>query len=455
MTRPLAGATQQAIAQVENATPHRSALRLLRRGASLTFTVLVAGAGISMLAHLIIARVIGQSEYGIYALMLSWTSVLAVVAQMGQDASVVRFLPTYVLRGQWRETRGLRRAIGTWVFIAAVVIGGLGCVWVYGSGAGHSAAWNATFYIGFAALPLTTLLDQSSAFLRALKHAAASSAYSGVIRKLLLIGIFGLAVLAGVRASAPLAALATALAMLIALVASTWHLRRKWPIQAKSAAPKYETRPWLLMGGKLGTMSTVIVAGRWLDVLILGAMVQSSLLGAYYAAVQIAALAWYGANAANAILAPMLAERYDAGDHHGMEVVAQRAAWYSFLVAFACAVLFALVGRWVLGLFGPGFEAGYVPMLILLLAYCVAGIMGDAPLVLSMTRYQLAGSLFSALGVLGNCTVAVLLIPRFGAVGAALGALSSQCVWRALSLWFVVTRLHVNPSIAHWHLRFS
>ena len=439
-----------AMDDVQRDSSRANALHLLHKGASLTLVVLVAGAGISILTHLFIARVIGQSEYGIYALMLSWTGVLAVVAQMGQDTSVVRFLPTYVARRQWSEARGLRRAIGTWVFAAAVVVGGLGCAWVYGSRSAHSAAWSATFYIGFATLPLTTLLNQSSALLRALKHAAASSAYSSVVRRLVLVGVFGIAVLAGAHASAPLAALAAAIAMLVALAASSWHLRCNWPAEGKSSKPRYTTRAWLKMGGKLGTISIVIVASRWLDVLILGAMVQPALLGAYYAAVQIAALAWYGANAANVILAPMLAERYDAQDFAGMEAVARRAAWYSFLVALACAVVFALVGRWALGLFGSGFEAGYVPMLILLLVYCVAGVLGDAPLLLSMTRYQLASSAFAAVGVAANCVVAILLIPKFGAIGAALGALSSQCVWRGLSLWFAQTRLHINPSIVHW-----
>ena len=437
--------------QPRTAEGHDQSLRVLRKGACWTLLVAVAGAGVSMLAHLFIARVIGQAEYGIYALMLSWIGVLAVVAQMGQDASVVRFLPTYIARRQWGETRGLRRAIGTWVFLTALLAGGVGCLWVYRVGAAHSTAWRLTFYIGFATLPLTTQLDQNGAFLRALKHAAASTIYSSVVRKLALICVLGVAVLIGARADAPLAALATALGALIALALSAWHLRCKWPSEGKRAKPLYASRSWLVMGGKLGIMSTVIVAGRWLDVLILGAMVSPSVLGAYYAAVQIAALAWYGANAANVILGPMLAERYDAHDYRGLEAITRRAAWYAFLVALACAVLFALVGRWALGLFGSGFEVAYVPMLILLLAYCISGVLGDAPLLLSMTRYQLAGSLFSAVGVAANCIVAILLIPKFGAVGAALGALSSQCVWRLLALWFAIARLRVNPSIVHRH----
>lgn len=434
-------------ASARSAAERGASFRLLRKGASQTLIVSVAGAGVGVLAHLFVARVVGQAEYGVYALMLSWIGVLAVVAQMGQDASVVRFLPTYVLRRQWGYVRGLRRAIGTWVLLTALTIGGLGCAWVYWTQPGNSGSWRVTFYIGFAALPLMTQLQQSGAFLRALKRAAASAFYWSVVRRALVIVVLGLAVLFGVHANAPIAALATALGMLIALGLSTLHLQRCWPTTAKQASPAYAASSWLVVGGKLGIMSVVIVAGQRLDVLILGAMVNSSLLGAYYAAVQIASLAWYGAAAANVVLGPMVAERYDAKDYAGLESVVRRAAWYSFLVALACTVVSMLIGKWALGLFGNGFEAAYIPMLIMMSGYCIAGIMGDGPLVLAMTRYQLTGSLFAAAGVIANCAVALLLIPKFGAIGAALGALSAQCVWRALALWFVIRKLHVNPFI--------
>lgn len=444
-----------AAAGTDSAGAHADGLRLLRKGTSWTLLISVAGAGLSMLAHLFIARIIGQAEYGVYALMLSWIGVLAVVAQMGQNASVVRFLPTYIARRQWGHARGLRRAVGSWVFLTALMIGVLGCAWVHWSGSEHSASWRATFYIGFATLPFMTQLEQSGAFLRALKRAAASAAYYRVIRKLALIGLLAVAVLFGVHATAELAALATALAVVIALAASMWHLRLVWPNPGRRVRPSYVPRQWLAMGSKLATVSVVMVAAEWLDVLVLGAMVKSSALGAYYAAVQIAALAWYGAGAASVLLGPIIAERYDAQDYHGLQVVARRAAWYAFLVAVSCSVVFALLGRWALGLFGSGFEAAYVPMLILLVAYCIAGVLGDAPLVLSMTRYQLAASLFSAAGVVANFAVSIVLIPKLGPVGAALGALFSQCVWRLLSLWFTVAKLHVNPSIIHRRARVA
>ena len=77
-----------------------AALRVLKLGASGAFVVQIAGAGIGLAAHFAVARLIGKSEYGIFALALSWVSTLAVIAQLGQDVSVVRFLPGYCLTGR-------------------------------------------------------------------------------------------------------------------------------------------------------------------------------------------------------------------------------------------------------------------------------------------------------------------------------------------------------------------
>ena len=78
------------------ASEHALTSRLLRRGASGAFIVSVTGTGLGLLANLAMARLIGRAEYGVYALMFSWVSVLAMIAQAGQDISIVRFVPTYI-----------------------------------------------------------------------------------------------------------------------------------------------------------------------------------------------------------------------------------------------------------------------------------------------------------------------------------------------------------------------
>jgi O-antigen/teichoic acid export membrane protein len=66
---------------------------------------------------------------------------------------------------------------------------------------------------------------------------------------------------------------------------------------------------------------------------------------------------------------------------------------------------------------------------------------------LSMTKYQKQASIFVLVGIAANCIAAVLLVPRLGATGAAIGASLSLFVWRGLAWRFVATHLGIEPSV--------
>lgn len=423
-------------------------LKLLKRGATGAFVIQVVGAGLGLVAHLAVARLIGKSEYGIYALALSWISVLAVVAQLGQDVSVVRFLPGYCLRGEWDRARGLWRGVGALVFASSALIAVAGCLVVYMQGQEHGVTWSRTFYIAFAMMPVLTQLQQSSALHRALKRAVSSGIYVNIVRPAVFIVLLAvLAWTAHVRIDAAVAMTASALAVVAALGVSAWHFSRTWPAPNRAVAPHYELRTWTNVGVQLSLLSIVIVAGNRLDVLLLGALMGTGDVGAYYAAAQIAGFALYGLQAANVVLAPMIAERYDAGDIAGLQVVARRAARLGFMGALAVSIFFVFTGHWVLGLFGKDFESAYVPLLILLLGYCTVTALGEVGFMLSMTQYQKHATLFVLIGLAVNALAAFLLVPHLGAIGAAIGAVLSIVTWRLLALRFVIRKLGVNPAI--------
>lgn len=419
---------------------------LLRRGASTAFVVSLLGAGLGFLAHVFVARLIGEADYGVFTLMLSWVSVLSVVAQAGQDNNVVRFLPTYVLNGEFGRARGLRRGIGRLVLASSVVIMIAGCVVVHFAGAHHDAPWRATFYVGFATLPVLTQLQQSGAMHRAFKRAGSSNAYVAVVRPMMLIAAVSLALVWLGRVNAPVAAVASGISTVVALGLSALHLSRAWPAAGRNAPADYEWRRWIHVGVQMSVLSLVVVAGAKLDILILGALLGATDVGPYYAAVQIAGFAFYGFQAVNVILAPMIAERYDAGDLLRLETIVRRGARMGCAAALAAAAIFALLGRQILGVFGVGFVSAYLPLLVLLVGYSMVTAIGPGGFVLSMTRYQKQASVFAGIGFLVNGALAVALVPRLGALGAAIGAAASLVVWHSLALVFVRMRVGINSA---------
>lgn len=420
--------------------------RLLHRGAVNAFLVSVLGAAAGFGAHVIVARAVGKSEYGIYGLMLSWVSVLAVIAQAGQDNNVVRLLPTYSARGEWGKVKGLRYGAGALVLLLSCVIAAIGCLVVAVVGRQQSASWCRTFYIGFAMLPILTQLQQSGAMHRAFKRAIGANAYITVGRPVVLI-----AIMAGVEThmhpvSAEVAAAASALSVAVALAFSTAHMSWAWPGDARSARPQYEMTHWVRMGLRMCVLSWVLVATNRVDVLLLGALLGSGDVGPYYAAVNVAGFAFYAFQAVNVILAPMIAERYDAGDLRGLETLVRRGARVGFLGGIVATGSIAAIGHWTLGIFGRGFTAAYAPLLVLLCGYCAVTVIGPGGFVLSMTAYQRQASAFAGVGFVVNVVLTTLLVPRFGAMGAALSSAAQLVIWHSLMLRFVMTKVGINSS---------
>ena len=428
--------------------PSVSSFRYILSGAAGAFAVQVLGAALGVFSHLFIARTLGQAQYGIYALMLSWVSLLAAVSQIGQDVSVVRFLPIYLANHQWGLIKGLRRGIGTLVFLVSSIVALAGCIFVHSMSGHQDRTWRATFYIGFAMLPVLTQLQQSGALHRAFKRAIRAGIYINVVRPILtilLVGLFALASTTGLDSRG--AAWASALAAVLALVVSAWSMSRDWPMQAQHVAPAYDLRSWSRLGLQLSALSIFVIAGNRLDVLILGALADSDQLASYYVAVQMAAFGLFGLQAANVLLAPMIAERYASQNLIELEIATRQSAWIGFAVAVGATLFFAIAGKSVLGLFGQGFTSAYVPLMILLCGYTLVAALGEVGFMLSMTNFQSHAALFVLLGIVINSAASLILVPRYGSTGAAIGATLSLLTWRLCAFFFVLRRLHVNPSI--------
>ena len=426
-----------------------ASIRVLRRGASGALLVQVGGAGLSLIVNVVLARLVGKTEYGVYTLVFSWMSVLSVLALLGQSSSVVRFVPTYLHHQDWGTLRGLRRGASAIVLLASIAIMVIGASIVFALRERLGRNLELTLLVGFLLLPLVTQLGLNGAFFRGFKRAVRSGAYDNVVRPLVLVGLVLVLVPAlGWHLTAPGVMAVSVVAALVTLVGSEWRLTRVWPAAAKKARPVYDVAAWFKLGRQLFFLAAMGIANNRADVLILGALAGAVVVGPYYAAVRLAALAVYGLSAVNTILAPMIAESYVAGDHARMANMVHHAARLTFVVTMAVALPLAVAGHWILGLFGKGFaEAAYVPLLIILLGQCINATAGPVGFLMTMTRYEREAPWFTGSAALLNVLLSLALIPPFGLIGAAIATAFSTIAWNLAALVFVRRKLGVNPTI--------
>ncbi|HET7223956.1 MAG TPA: oligosaccharide flippase family protein [Rhodanobacteraceae bacterium] len=423
--------------------------RLLHRGASGALLVQVGGAGFSLIVNVLLARLVGKSQYGIYAYAMSWVSVLGVLALLGQSSSVVRLVPVYLHRKEWSTLRGLRRGSSAIVLGGSIAIMLIGGAVVFALRGRMASPTLQTMLAAFLLLPLLTQLGLNGGFFRGYKRAVSAGAYNSLVRPaFLIVLVLVLALPLGLRLDAPGIMLANLVAALAAVACSEWHLSRAWPAAAKRVKPRYEPRAWFKLGRQLFLLAAIGIVSNRVDVLILGGFAGAEEVGPYYAAVRLAAIAAYGLTAVNTILAPMIAESYAADDHATMARLVHHAAKLTFVVTAAVALAIAIAGYWALQLFGKGFaEAAYIPLLIILGGQCVAAMTGPTGFLMTMTRYERQASWFMALAAVLNVVFSVALIPIFGLIGAALATAFGSVAWNVSGLTFVRSRLHVNPTV--------
>src|SRR5436190_11998963 len=219
--------------------------RTLGSASIAALAVLAGGAGITCMAQLVTARIIGPDSYGIYAYVLAWVTLLGYFSTLGFHVSVLRFVPAYQAKEEWALVRGViqysqRGAAGTAISIA--LIGACGIVAFRGSLRPELAV---TFLLGLAAVPFLALHLIGASLVRAFGGIVAALAPERIVRDGVL-----LAIVAAVfwdkpyRLDATLAMGATLVSSIVMFGLVRIFLRRLRPPSLGHAKPAYAAGDW-------------------------------------------------------------------------------------------------------------------------------------------------------------------------------------------------------------------
>lgn len=186
---------------------------------------------------------------------------------------------------------------------------------------------------------------------------------------------------------------------------------------------------------------------RRLDIFILGRFADSHTVGLYYVAQQVATLAGKIRTSFDPILAPMLSTALNAGRRDEAAAHIRQVGFW--VLAFQIPVVLALgiPGEGVMGLFGPEFAVGAPIMALLLSAELAAANSSISEMGLIYTRPR-ANLVIAVSGLALQAVLSLLLVPRFGGVGAA-GALTIALVYAAIARQIVLGRAF-GADVAFW-----
>ena len=307
------------------------------------------------------------------------------------------------------------------VLVASIVVGVLTALVVLLLRPRLSASQATTFWIMTFMIPVVGLTGLTSSTLRSFRQIVRAQAPAQLLRPILVAVAAGTFFLLGGRGlPAPLTMVFALGAAAIAYGISYYWQRRALPASVRAAEPVLQRRMWLQASLPLLFMSGMQLVLSRADVLMLGAIQNTTDAGIYAVAARVSNFVSLGLVAANAIVAPLIGELYSTGQHRELQHVLALAARGILVFTVVVGGAFVAFGTEILGLFGSEFTLGYTPLLFLIAGQAVSSLVGSTGFLMSLTGHHVKAAQIVGLSVLLNIVLNAILISTMGMTGAAI-----------------------------------
>lgn len=411
-------------------------------------TIMLRGCamGLSFVVSLLLARILGVTQYGAYAFALGIVNFLAILAVLGLNRLIVRDVAVYRSQGRWELIAGLIRWSSMVVAVFSTTLVVIGCALAAFVGASSdSFLW--TVITALLLLPVTALTSIRSATLRGLSYVTASQFYEYIVNRggivlLLLLCPF---IFPGGLESGPAMALRV-LASWFTLIAITVFTKRKLPQQLHHCQRRYEVQTWMASGWSILMLNLFYLFNGPVDLVILGFLADPRDVAVYDIAFRTSALIALIPTCITTCIAPELAKLHGLQQTEKIQQVVTFSARAIFVSSAVGAIILSLGSPWFFNLYGPDFSESQTVFFILTGGTLINVFMGPVNAIMVVTRREKVAAYIVGISGLVNVGLNFLLVPFFGAMGAAMATAVSSASLNLILMLYALYWLKINTT---------
>lgn len=390
----------------------------------------VAGLAISFVQAVLAARILGAQGYGVAAVVLSVAQIGATVAACGFGALAVREIPR------------LRAATGTgsvaafvavglrWVVLLGLLVGGLlSAVALAGL---VPASYRPALLAGsLVVLPMALLQLQRGAA-QGLGRIVAAQVPGELFRPMLFVCFLSVVAIAQMRLlpEVYVAAFAAA-ASVVLVVALPLTFRGNVALHTINVPPPEARRLRIEAAPFLGIALVGMLLGE-INTLMLGWLATPREAGLFQPVARIAPLMALPIQAAGMRFAPRIAELWEQGKWGEVERLRVTFTRATVTLTVLAAVTLAVAGPLLMSAFGSEFAGSARLLWIVAAAQIVNAAFGPVGMLLTMRGRANAALAGQVAGLAVNCLLGVILIPAYGALGAAVSMAIGIVAWNVV-----------------------
>ena len=386
--------------------------------------------------RLVVAR-LGPNYYGLLSLGLAVVGVATMLASLGLPGGVARYVPFYHGREEYGKLRGvILLALGVVMATSLVVAG---CLLFLASPLANLLAREGEFrqvlLIMALAIPFVATKPILMKSLVTLHRIELRVITRDVVENVVKLGLTALLVLMGYGLLGAVWAYAIAAALAWALGLYLLE-RRALPILSSTVKPVFQLGELLTFSFPLFFTGILGLFQAWTDTFLLSYFRTMTEVGLYNVGLLLASLVSVIPNLVLPAAFPHIINYYGRGEQRDARLLARQVSRWILLALAPVALWLILVSPQLLPLlFGNTYAEGARVAAVLTIGYLALSLSLPCTRVLSMVKRTDLIFRASLISVLVNVVGNLLLIPRYGMIGAALATAGSLVLSSVLLQW--------------------
>lgn len=415
-------------------------------GVAGVFGLKLAGASLGFMNGVLLARLLGPEEFGVYSLLLAAVNFVTVVVLLGLPTITTREVAASAERGQWNQVRNLVRLTHFWTLLAVVMLVALLAPLLAAGSLGSGVTWTLAI-ASIALLVLNAFSQLRAAILRGLHWVVLADTPELLLRPVLVLVLLGIVIPLTESATAVHALSIQLCGSALAFAVGAWWLVEKLPKLMKRASPASTHRTLLLGSWPFLVISVVNTLEPQVSLYLLGYLAGAEAAGLFQAAIQLVGLIAIGLISVNMPLQPRLAAAWARNNTQLVQRLLTDAARLGTGIAVAGGLAILIFAEGVLSLYGPQYVGAAVALRVLAVGQILNAAAGSCGILVMMTGHQKAALHGTSLALLVNLAVAYVAVPRLGIVGGALATVVSLCFWNLYLVIYARHRLNLNTTV--------
>ncbi|MDE1156918.1 MAG: lipopolysaccharide biosynthesis protein [Neorhizobium sp.] len=392
---------------------------MAQRRAASAFVIRIVSAAIAFVSQILLARVMGEFQYGIFAFVWVLVVLAGNLSCLGFHTSVIRFLHQHKAAGDMAAIRGLNLTSRLVALTSATTVAALGFLFLHVLGDRIEPYYLVPVSIAFFTMPMIALGDVLDGTARSNNWTVMALSPTYLIRPTLILLFMIAAILIGAEHTAVTAMQAALAATYVTTLTQLFRVIRRLSRHYGTGARRFEIGGWFRFSLVWFLIDGIGFILTNADVIFVGLYLPPDEVAVYYAAAKTIVLVQFVYFSIKAVAGPRFAQLIAENDMAALAGFAGQAARWTFWPSLLVGLAALGAGELLLSLFGPGFTQGYVLMAILFAGIITKATIGPGEVLLSMAGRQNLCVLLYAVVLAANIGLNVILIPRMGIAGAA------------------------------------